>query len=336
MLYYQNLEDIIFTKHTLLPEPDEIVIISGYLGPTPMKRLQDLPLKVTVIGGMYSQGINPNLLKSLNLISNNNKNIELLFSTLDIHSKIYLWKKNNQIISALIGSANFTRNGLGTDFRESLADASSDTFKPLSQYLEAIKRKSTKDPLLSDKTQIQEYTYQKIDNKKYNLKFKYDIPLYNKDNLVPQKSGLNWGLSNGHVADGDAYIRIPKILLQENQNLILPFDDSYISESSRLRNSDPIEIIWDDGVVMEASLEGVQKFNGLNYPKQISSYSREMVKDQNGERISAKSILGRYLRNRLGVTLKETITLETLEKYGRKTITLSLIDDGVYFADFSV
>ena len=87
---------------------------------------------------------------------------------------------------------------------------------------------------------------------------------------------------------------------------------------------------------MEASLEGVQKFNGLNYPKQIASYSREMVNDQNGERISAKSILGRYLRNRLGVTLKETITLETLEKYGRKTITLSLIDDGVYFADFSV
>nr|WP_229583595.1 restriction endonuclease PLD domain-containing protein [Otariodibacter oris] len=303
-----------------------------------MQRLKELPLRVTVIGGMYSKGINPNLWESLNHISSQNKNIDLYFSTLDIHSKIYLWKKKNEIISVLIGSANFSRNGLCTNFRESLADASSDTFEPLNEYLTLIKQNSTTTPKISDNSQSTEYTYAVNDkNQQYNLKFKYDIPLYDEQkNIVPPKSGLNWGLSNGHVSKGDAYIRIPQKLLQENQNLIPSFEDSYISESSRRRNSDPIEIIWDDGVIMEASLEGNQDFNGLKYPKQIASYSSQTPIYHNGKRISAKSILGRYLRKRLNVSLEEEITIETLRTYGRNTITLSLVENGIYFADFSV
>ena len=46
--------------------------------------------------------------------------------------------------------------------------------------------------------------------------------------------------------------------------------------------------------------------------------------------------MGRYLRNRLGVDVDDRITKEILDNYGRNTITLSLIAEGVYFADFSV
>lgn len=43
MLYYTGLEEIVFSKHELLPEePDELIIISGYLGPGPVKRLSEL------------------------------------------------------------------------------------------------------------------------------------------------------------------------------------------------------------------------------------------------------------------------------------------------------
>lgn len=339
MLYYENLEEFIFNKHSYLSEPDELVIISGYLGITPIQRLKELPFRTTVIGGMYSQGINQKLFASLQKEIQDNPLLEIKFTTIDIHSKIYIWRKNNKILSALIGSANFSRNGLCTDFRESLADATNDTFHPLNKYLSLLNEQSTYTPKVLEKELNKEYEYTKQEiQEPIPTYFKYDIPLYIvKDNIeiVPEKSGLNWCLSNGHVADGDAYIPIPKSLLQENQGLIQPFKDDYISMSGRRRNSDPIEIIWDDGIVMEASLEGVQMNNGMKYPKQIASYSREAI-SQDGKRISAKSILGRYLRKRLNVGLKELITMDTLERYGRSTITLSLVENGVYYADFSV
>ena len=82
-------------------------------------------------------------------------------------------------------------------------------------------------------------------------------------------------------------------------------------------------------------LEGVQKYNEQSYPKQLASYSPK-TPYLNGQRISKKSILGRYLRNRLNVGVDEIITKQILEEYGRTSITLSLVGEGVYFADFSV
>lgn len=341
MLYYENLQEIIFSKHQLLDNPDELVIVSGYLGPAPIKRLNELPLNTVVIGGMYSQGINKNLFGTFNRIKEGNERLTLLFSTIDIHSKIYIWRKKGKIISALIGSANFSRNGLCTDFRESLADATNDTFHPLNKYLQMIVDGSTNEPKIIDKMADQaNFEYQKDGNivQNLNLQFSYDIPLFStKDGVeyVPNKSGLNWGFANGHVAVGDAYIKIPKELLYQQQGLIPPFDNNYIPTTKKKRNSDPIELIWDDGTIMEASLEGKQDLNGVVYPKQLTSYSKDRL-SLNGERISAKSILGRYLRNRIEIPVDELITLETLQNYGRTTITLSLIDTGVYFADFSV
>ena len=54
MLYYEGLEEFIFSKHEILSEaPDELIIISGFLGPAPVNRLKELSdMKVTVVGGM--------------------------------------------------------------------------------------------------------------------------------------------------------------------------------------------------------------------------------------------------------------------------------------------
>lgn len=341
MLYYENLEEIVFSKHQLLDTPDELVIVSGYLGVSPMNRLKELPLHTTVIGGMYSKGINQKLFNSLCKTKQENENLELLFSNTEIHSKIYIWKKKGKIISALIGSANFSRNGLCTDFRESLADATSDTFQPLNKYLQMIVDNSTSEPNIVEKLANQtnvKYQTDKTVTQNLNLQFSYDIPLFavkNGQNYVPEKSGLNWGFSDGHTAIGDAYIRIPKELLRQQAELVPPFDKHYIPTSKKKRNSDPIEIIWDDGTIMEASLEGEQNLDDLIYPKQLTSYSKNRPV-LNGERMSAKSILGRYLRNRLNVDVDELITMQTLNNYGRTTITLSLIEQGLYYADFSV
>lgn len=59
------------------------------------------------------------------------------------------------------------------------------------------------------------------------------------------------------------------------------------------------------------------------YPKQISSHP-------------SKADMGRYIRKRLEIAEGAPITLETLEKYGRNTIDISLQGEGIYYFDFSV
>lgn len=342
MLYTTGLEEVIFTKHEYLSdEPDELIVISGFLGPSPVQRLEELQnIKITVVGGMYPSGIDARLWNSLESIDKNNENLNLLFTTREIHSKIYIWKRKGKTLAALIGSANFSSNGLRTDFRESLADATRDTFSPLDQYYKFIIDNAVTEPILRKNQEIIEFkaaTDPKTVISEADLSFSVNIPLFDtRLNVVPSASGLNWGLSNGHVAPGDAYIRIPKEIIKNNNQLIKPLDPEFTTpEGKRKRNSDPIELIWDDGVVMEASLEGVQVFEGKKYPKQLASYSPKQV-FVNGERISKKSILGRYLRSRLGVEVDDVITMQTLKNYGRSSVTLSLVGEGVYYADFSV
>ncbi|PTE31462.1 restriction endonuclease PLD domain-containing protein [Staphylococcus equorum] len=344
MLYYTGLEEVIFSKHEILPyEPDELIIISGYLGPSPIERLKDLTnIEITVIGGMYINGIDMRLLNSLEKINNQNSKLKILYSNKEIHSKIYIWKKKGETLAALIGSANFSSNGLRTDYRESLADATRDTFVELDRYYQFILKNSSKDIKINQKKkeikmEPQKQVADELDIN--NVSFTAEVPLYDeKKNRVASYSGLNWGrarFNNAHTAEGDAYIRIPKKVIEENVGLIKPLDPNFITlGGKRKRNSDPIEIIWDDGFVMEASLEGEQKLNGVEYPKQLASYSLKKP-FFNGKKISSKSILGRYLRKRLKIGIDVEITKEILDEYGRNSITLSLISEGVYYADFS-
>lgn len=348
MLYYTGLEDVIFSKHDLLSEePDELFIISGYLGPSPVERLAELPnMKITVIGGMYPAGVDVRLYDSLERIKQSNSNLTIKYAEQEIHSKIYIWKNKGKTLTALIGSANFSSNGLRTDYRESLADATRDTFSTLEIYYKFIDEHSSETPVINKKQVIIDFD-SKTDNTpdvNENAKqFSFEIPLYTTTHgtkAVPTASGLNWGLarlsSGAHVAAGDAYIRLPKEILKSEKQLIRPYNPEFTTpEGRRQRNSDPIELIWDDGTIMEASLEGTQVFEGQNYPKQLASFSAKQPY-LDGERISKKSILGRYLRKRLGVDVDDVITMDTLTSYGRDTITLSLIDEGIYYADFSV
>lgn len=81
-----------------------------------------------------------------------------------------------------------------------------------------------------------------------------------------------------------------------------------------------------DGTKMTGLLEGsvVKKEDGKTvlYPKQISSSPQ-------------KSILGEYIRKRLGVEKEEPITMKDLDKYGRTSIDVSLLGEGIYYFDFS-
>lgn len=93
-------------------------------------------------------------------------------------------------------------------------------------------------------------------------------------------------------------------------------------EGKKNRQNDYIEIIWDDGTIMKGLLEGTQEINGVIYPNKISSAPK-------------KNILGKYLRQRLGVDINHQITKADLIRYGRTDITITLEGEGVYGMNFS-
>lgn len=350
--YSTNLENLIMNYHTSLDtESNELFIISGYVGPKAVELLvrnnKDFD-KITVIAGMYPRGVNKGLYTALSKLEDEYPMLHILYTTSEIHSKIYIWKKNNIINGILMGSANFSQNGLKTDYRESLADLEPTEVPTIKNYCDYVLNISTTEPLLTSaqKNNINpEYTFKVNSNiqelsKLAETSSTLELPLYAEKKgkpYVPDKSGLNWGNSNGHVAEGDAYIRIPKNILKVYPDFFPKYDENYTLKvkSNKKRVYAPIELIWDDGTVMEASSEGEQYIDGKTFPKQLTSFS-SLSRAERGN-ISVKSIMGRYLRKRLGIDdVNHVITLEELERYGRVSISISKISDGVYYCDFSV
>ncbi len=319
MLYTQNLEEIIFHRHEML-DVDELIVVSGYLGPKPVARLENLPLNSKVIYGMYgSDGIQTNLHHSLIGIQNSAEKINIFYSNIPVHSKCYLWRKKGEIKHALLGSANFSINGLTTPYREVLAETTFDTFEPLNQYVELITNNSIS---------CLEAVLSVAQPQKSNANLKVcSSSLLDANEEVQNAAGLNWGQNpTNHTNENDAYIAIRTSHIRDCPNLFPPkqLQPSIISEEGRIqRHNDAIEIIWDDGLVMQGLLEGSQPIDGVKYPKQISSFP-------------SKAELGIYIRERLNVPLGQPVRAHHLKSYGRTDIKISLIEEGVYNFDFSV
>lgn len=138
-----------------------------------------------------------------------------------------------------------------------------------------------------------------------------DLELYSvRDGIVQQQAGLNWGFSDGHVCLADAYIALTNLFFRTYPTFFPPQGSNIVIE-------------WDDGTVIECLLEGTQDILGVIYPKQISS-----ARD--------KSILGNYLRSRIGVSNTHRITMMDLNNYGRNNVSVSHLTGNRYYFDFHI
>ena len=326
MLFCNNLEEIIFHRHEMF-DVDELIVLSGYLGPQPVGRLEELPLKTSVVYGMYgSDSISEKLHTSLLRLNEEMNNTDIYYSNLPVHSKCYVWRKKSKIVTALVGSANFSVSGLSNPYKEVLAETTFDTFEPLNQYISKVLgyciECNDSSIVLRNKI-VKELKPAKIITPESDAVCK--ASLLDRSGEVPPKSGLNWGLSPGHTTMGDAYIRISKDYVKTNPDLFPPKQLtplSFTRGAKLTRQNEAVEFIWDDGTIMEGLLEQTQLIDGVAYPKAISSSPK-------------KNILGIYLRRRLGVPLDYQITKSDLERYGRTDIEISLLEEGVYYLDFS-
>jgi len=215
----------------------------------------------------------------------------------------------------LIGSANFSTNGLNTPYREILAETTFDTFNPLNEYIKKVLNNSIS-CLEIETSKILSDTLNSICN----------LSLIGRNGEVQNAAGLNWGQSlKGHITKNDSYIAIrtqdinnfPEVF-SPKQVTPLKFD----GRGKKHRDNDYIEIIWDDGVCMTGLFFGNQEINGITYPKQVSSFPA--------------AEMGKYLRKRLNVPSRQPVRKFHLDRYGRDTIGISLLNEGVYKFDFSV
>lgn len=210
MLFHRGLEECVFGRYEKF-DVNEFIVLSGYVGPEPIERLRELPLRSKIIYGMYGEAsISKRLHERILSLNEKQADTTILYSKVPIHSKCYLWLKNGDLVTALVGSANFSVNGLRTDDREVLAETTRDSFEELQSYIRHIEENSIDctSPEVEFKRRGQiliPNTVGVIDPTVAEMSF-----ISERSGDIPTKSGINWGCSDGHVTKGDAYIPISR------------------------------------------------------------------------------------------------------------------------------
>ncbi len=327
-------ENLVGVVSGLAQIADDVVVVSGYGKPDVIKSIADNCPNTTVILGMY---IKEKKAKAVYMAFEQlakEGTISLRYCNDRTHAKIYLFKKNGRVFAALVGSANISDSGL--------------TEKDNGEVLQAVDHSNFDEYLcycnekFANSIDCAEFNYIEQEESDDNNgkkalgtavnRFSVEIPLFLEDaegtRYTPKRSGVNWGNQEGHSKKRGAMESYLKVTADYIDNYPLLFQPKQevrnTCSGKRTRVNDPIEIRWDDGVIMSAIFSGNgPKREGRLYPNKITSA------DGGG------SELGAYIRSRLGVDSRTVVKYSDLERYGRDTITLTYVQNGVYRADFS-
>jgi hypothetical protein len=231
-----------------------------------------------------------------------------------VHSKVYVWTKENQPIFGFVGSANYTQNAFRSKQREAMAPCDSPKAFAYFQSLLSDTIYCThndaenfillfKDNYSKKKKQfIKQLEFKEIAPGHIIGLPKITISLLSNDGTLPARSGLNWGQRPEQNREpNQAYIRVPASIYRTN---FFPEKTIHFTVST------------DDGKII------------------ICTRAQE-----NGKAIETphnNSLIGEYFRNRLGLASGALVTKNHLDKYGRSDITFYKIDDETYYMDFSV
>ena len=341
MFNYKDLYECVFDKKI---DANKLIIITGYIGPAIIEDLNQLPYDIVIYVGMYGNNISKVLHNTL--LSQKNKKIEINYTNVLIHAKCYIWLKDYRIIKSLIGSANFSMNGLKTPFKEVLGNLPYNTYDKLSEYVHYIKKHSYSIEKYSGNFSSIAYI---DENTKTISDIEVEVSLLasrtgGKKNIlgeitypgdVHKAGGLNWGFSNGDALPNDAYIKIPIELIRKSPLMFPPKNNE---------SNEYVDVIWDDGTKMQMLLEGTQIVDDIEYPKQISTYKNKKelglyLRQRIGDAIGIKLIIPVDTKDEFKTNINlykdKLITKKMLEKYGRNSINIKLIGEGTYYFDFS-
>lgn len=231
-----------------------------------------------------------------------------------VHSKVYIWTKEDQPIFGFAGSANYTQNAFRSKQREAMASCNADVAFDYYQHLLADTIYCThndaenfiqifNDNYSKKKQQLIEQGELEETTPSYIIGLpKTTISLLGNDGTLPRRSGLNWGQRPDQNREpNQAYIRLPASVYHTN----------FFPE-----NTIQFTVLTDDGKTIICTRA-----------------------QQNGKAIHTphnNSLIGEYFRNRLGLASGALVTENDLAAYGRSDITFYKIDDETYYMDFSL
>jgi len=316
MVYYTSTTSSLQQQLIQLSEGldcDELLIVSGYVSPGPLMNLTLVDgIKLNVIFGLATESVSKQLHEELQKIELENSKISIFYSNIPSHVKIYMWRKKGVPVYCVNGSANFTSNGLLKPFREILALVPASQFKSVLSYVGLIQDSAFSLNQFVPKVKVVKENLDEVKPKSSDGSFL-------SGSLYAEKSKINWGHSNAHTHPRDAYIPISSSDVKEFPDL---FPAKTVSRGLGYADNDPIDIVWDDGVVMIGILEGTQSVSGERYPNKIGTYRD-------------KKILGDYLRHRMGLYPGAFVTEADFIKYGRDNVGIRKIGESTYQFDFS-
>jgi hypothetical protein len=318
MFYYADLDKIIFEQYP--KNADEFKILSGYVGPSPINDLQNLPFPSTVIQGLFYENQNKRLHDQV--VKMDNDKVHTYYPTILSHSKCYVWLENGVPIKGLIGSANFSSNGLKNSLRESLYEIESTMLSSLDEYINIILSSSKLciEVEANDKKSKHKHDTSRNDSEAVYVSGQADLSFLDNTGKVPDRSGLNWGAApTSNVSKSDAYVAIRVRDINNHPEIFHPRSSDIGLNHKRFDTSEVIELIWDDGFVMQARFEATQPVGGEVYPKQLTSFPR-------------KNILGLYIRKRLSLNEGTVITKEHLDAAHVDSLRLVMIEEGIFSA----
>ena len=325
---------------TILFEPplkldvNRVCILCGYATPNMaswfiknVKTKKDCSIDVSLIVGMVPyDGISVSvhegfvsLIKSELPKEVNTFRCSYIFNDPPVHSKIYIWMKNDQPVKAFMGSCNFTQSAFSDSRRELMVECDA---KEAYQYY----CKAESDSIFCNHGEIEEYvmihaTHAILDEEN-NLTQNIEnsgiesVKLSLLDSRTKEthlRSGLNWGhrTSKSVLKDGTVKHR------ERNKNEAYIPLPAYIARSGFFPlNEKHFTVITDDKHLLILRVEQ-QQDKAITTPL-------------------SNAQLGEYFRNRLGLANGEFITKKNLEKYGRTDVTFYKFDEEQYYMDFSV
>ena len=231
-----------------------------------------------------------------------------------VHSKTYVWLKDNEPVKAFVGSANYTQTAFGNQ-RELMAECppkeayayfesfSSETIycnHPDSENLVTIYRDQTYNRMVRQKREKDKLPITPNGVVLDGLPFER-ISLLDRNGDLPARSGLNWG-------------QRPEEGREPNQ--------AYIRLHSSVYGSDFFPDIG-------------EQFTVYTDNDKVMICTRAQ---QNGKAIHTphdNSIIGKYFRERLGLNLGALVTRKDLDRYGRTDVVFYKIDNETYYLDFA-
>jgi|LSQX01.2.fsa_nt_gb hypothetical protein len=318
-MIYNNLYDEVLIKPATSFDVDTLNIVSGFATPAMViHHLQGLDelnknhVKINLIIGMSDRNIfskrNFEAYKSLMIrdIGINRFYCKYIKNRPYVHSKVYVWTKENDPVCSFIGSANYTQMAfVNRNQQEVMGQTNNIKAK---RYFDLLNQE---DRSISILDAVPEFKFKDIiiDSIGREMKLslsnlkKFDhvtISFINSKNEISRRSSLNWGQRDTREPN-QAYIPLKSDISKSD---FFPPRQSHFT------------VFTDDG----------------------KSFVCSRAQD-NGKAIHTphnNSLIGIYFRERLGVPLGDLVTMEHFQRYGRTDLDFFKIDDEQYFMDFSV